>query len=43
MLGARLADALGDPELTVSVRADLPDVDHAACRRRMRRGGARRR
>ena len=25
-LGARLAEALADPELTVSVRADLPDV-----------------
>ncbi|HJS57419.1 MAG TPA: hypothetical protein VKA01_04885, partial [Vicinamibacteria bacterium] len=26
-LGAQLAEALADPELTVSVRADLPDVD----------------
>ena len=26
-LGAQLAEALADPELTVTVRADLPDVD----------------
>src|SRR5258708_10393354 len=35
-LGAWLAEALGDPELTVSVRADLPDVDRAV--REMERG-----
>ena len=35
-LGRRLAEALGDRELTVSVRPDLPDVDHAM--RAMERG-----
>jgi len=35
-LGAWLAEALGNPELTVSVRADLPDVDRAV--REMERG-----
>ena len=35
-LGAWLAEALGDPELTVSVRADLPDVDRVV--REMERG-----
>src|SRR6266404_9002013 len=35
-LGAWLGEALGDPELSVSVRADLPDVDRAV--REMERG-----
>lgn len=35
-LGAWLGEALGDPELTVTVRADLPDVDLAI--RDMERG-----
>src|SRR6267143_1357038 len=35
-LGAWLAEAFGDPELTVSVRADLPDVDRVV--REMERG-----
>ena len=35
-LGTRLAETLADPELTVSVRADLPDVDHVV--REMERG-----
>jgi tetratricopeptide (TPR) repeat protein len=35
-LGARLLEALGDRELTVSVRPDLPDVEHAM--REMERG-----
>jgi hypothetical protein len=35
-LGARVAEGLGDPELTVSVRVDLPDVD--AMVREMERG-----
>ena len=35
-LGARLAEALADPELAVSVRADLPDVDRVV--REMERG-----
>jgi tetratricopeptide (TPR) repeat protein len=35
-LGVQLAEALADPELTVSVRADLPDVDRVV--REMERG-----
>jgi tetratricopeptide (TPR) repeat protein len=35
-LGAQLAEALADPELTVSVRAELPDVDRVV--REMERG-----
>ncbi len=39
-LGARLAEALGDPELTVNGRADLPDVDRIVREMEERMSGA---